>query len=149
MDNLYQIKKASLMILEKEGKILLIRRYNTGFADGMYTLPSGKLEFGETFLEAAIRETLEEVNIVVNISNLNSAFIMFEKNKKFEWIHHFFLSRIWNGEIKNMEPHKCDDLNWFDIHNLPKETLGIVKYAIKKIYIDKESYCEYVSEENK
>ena len=64
MGNQYDIKKASLTILEKEGKILMIRRYNTGFADGMYTLPSGKVDLEETFVEASHRETLEEVTQV-------------------------------------------------------------------------------------
>ncbi|NCC71082.1 NUDIX domain-containing protein [bacterium] len=143
MNNQYEIKKASLTILEKDAKILMIRRYNTGFADGLYTLPSGKVELNETFAQAAIRETLEEVNAKIKFSNLESVLIMFEKTKDIEWIHHFFLCKEWEGKIQNMEVNKCDDIDWFDINNLPENTLAFVKDAIKKIYFDKQHYCEY------
>lgn len=129
-------KTASLTILEKEGKILLIRRFATGFADGLYTLPSGKVDENESFTEAAIRETLEEVNVEIELTDLKSAHIMFERRdkEKENWIHHFFLVKKWHGEIKNMEPHKCDDIQWFYINKLPSNILPFVKYAIEKIY---------------
>lgn len=146
MKSQYEIKKASLTILEKKGKILMIRRYNTGFADGMYTLPSGKVEMEESFIEAALRESSEEVNVNIDAEHLESVLIMFEKTKNVEWIHHFFRTSEWMGEIKNMEPNKCDDISWFDINNLPENTLPFVKYAIEKIYVEKKHYCEYREE---
>ncbi len=134
-------KMASLTILEKEGKILLIRRFNTGFADGLYTLPSGKVDENESFTQAAIRETFEEVNAEIEAPDLKSVHIMSEKpdNEDGEWIHHFFLAKKWRGEIKNMETHKCDDIQWFDIERLPNNILPFVKDAIEKIY----NNCHY------
>ena len=32
---------ASLLILEENSKVLLLRRFDTGYEDGNYTLPSG------------------------------------------------------------------------------------------------------------
>ncbi len=37
---------------------------------GLWTLPAGFMELGETTVEAALRETLEEANARVNIQNL-------------------------------------------------------------------------------
>ncbi len=133
-------RKASLVILEREGQILLIRRSNTGFADGLYTLPSGKVEFGESFTKAAIRETFEEVN--VKISKIKSTHLISEKRENEEWIHHFFLAKEWSGEIKNMEPHKCDEIQWFNINDLPENTLPFVKSALEKIYKEGQHYSE-------
>lgn len=135
------IKKASLTILEKEGKILLIRRFNTGFADGLYTLPSGKVYKNESFTQTAIRETFEEVNVKIEAPDLRSVHIMSENrsDEDDEWIHHFFLVKKWSGEIKNMEPHKCDDIRWFDISKLPNNILPFIKDAIEKIY----NKCHY------
>ncbi len=127
---------ASLTILEKEGKILLMRRAGTGFADGLYTLPSGKVEPNESFSKAAIRETLEEVNAEIEPSDLKSVHIMFEKLEESDlsWIHHFFLTKKWSREIKNMEPHKCDDLRWFEKNKLPTNILPFVKESLDKIF---------------
>ena len=138
-------KKASLTILEKDDKILLIRRFNTGFADGLYTLPSGKVDLDESFTSAAIRETFEEVNAKIKPSDLKSIHIMSENcpDEDTEWIHHFFLTKKWSGEIRNMETHKCDDIQWFNIGELPSNILPFVKRAIEKIYNDKCHYSEY------
>ncbi len=46
----------------------------------------------------------------------------------------YFLSqKKWGGEVKNMEENKCDDLTWFDMGNLPEETVDYVKIVISKI----------------
>ncbi|MCB9802948.1 NUDIX domain-containing protein [Candidatus Nomurabacteria bacterium] len=135
-------KFASLLILEKEGQILLLRRKNTGEEDGNYTVPSGKVEEGETFTEAAIRETFEEVNAKVLANDISSVHIIQRKQGDECIIANFFLSYNWNGEIKNAEPHKCDDVQWFDIKNLPDNMVPFVKHALEQIYFTKKTYSE-------
>ncbi|MEO3861606.1 NUDIX domain-containing protein [Acrocarpospora sp. B8E8] len=49
------------VILEQAGHILLCLREGTGYADGLYCLPSGHLDEGETIVDCAIREAREEV----------------------------------------------------------------------------------------
>ena len=41
------------LILTEGSKVLLLRRANTGFADGSWSLPGGSLENGETLPAAA------------------------------------------------------------------------------------------------
>lgn len=53
-------EKAVLCFIEKEGRILLIKK-KRGMGKGKINAPGGKIEAGETPLEAAIRETQEEV----------------------------------------------------------------------------------------
>ena len=50
------------VIFERDGKILLLRRFETGYSDGFYALPAGHIDKGETPLDAALRERI--MNIV-------------------------------------------------------------------------------------
>jgi mutator protein MutT len=145
INDMIQKKLASLLILEKEGQILLQRRFNTGFADGLYTCPSGKVEDSETFTQALIRETLEEVGIKILPKNIKSVHIShrIKSDKSAIWIDHFFLCQKWSGKINIKEPHKCDDLSWFDINNLPDNIIPFVKYALEQVFIHKTHYSEY------
>jgi len=53
-------------------------------------------------------------------------------------IYVFFNTEKWAGEIKNMEPEKCDDLSWFDLNNLPENVIPYIRQALdcinKKIF---------------
>ncbi len=141
---MYTLKKASLTILKKENRILLLRRYNTKFGSGFYTFPSGKVELDESFVEASKREAKEEVNANIKIKDLKSVHIMFDKLKLVndEWIHHFFLAENWSGEINNNEEDKCDDVQWFSLDKLPENILPFVKEAINNIFEKKSSYSD-------
>jgi 8-oxo-dGTP diphosphatase len=50
-----------MLILERDGLVLLADRSGTGYAAGALNLPSGKLEPGEDVVAAVIREAHEEV----------------------------------------------------------------------------------------
>lgn len=52
-------RAAGLMILDPDGRLLLMRRARGDFTDH-WGLPAGRVEDGETDLQAAIRETVEE-----------------------------------------------------------------------------------------
>ncbi len=52
--------RGAKMVVECDGDILLVR---LGYAHKSWTLPGGKVDSGETFLEGALRETNEEAGI--------------------------------------------------------------------------------------
>jgi 8-oxo-dGTP diphosphatase len=52
-----------LLILTNADHVLLALRDGTGYADGHWNLPSGKLEQGEDALSAVIREAREEIGV--------------------------------------------------------------------------------------
>jgi hypothetical protein len=48
-----------------------------------------------------------------------------------EYVSFFLAASEWSGEVTNMEPHKCDDLSWFDFDDLPQNTIPYVRRAIE------------------
>lgn len=138
---------ASYVALIKDGKILLARRFNTEYMNGKYALPAGHVEAGETFTQCAIRETKEEIGVDIDPADLKMVHMLHRISEP-EWkdlrhrIDAFFVCEKWSGEIKNMEPEKCDDVAWFDINNLPENMVPYVKQAIENIG-QKKLYSEF------
>ena len=52
---------ASYLFLQKGDGILLMRRQNSGYYDGWYTVPAGHVEAGELPVDALLREAKEEI----------------------------------------------------------------------------------------
>lgn len=63
------IESAGLLIIQNN-KILLAHPTNAPWY-GSYTIPKGKIENGESYLEAALRETKEEIGIVIDAIDVN------------------------------------------------------------------------------
>ena len=51
------------VLLERGGRVLLMRRAGTGFFDGLYSLPGGHVEEGESIRATAVREMREELGV--------------------------------------------------------------------------------------
>jgi len=124
---------ASYLFLLKDEKILLSRRFNTGYEDGNYSVPAGHVDEGETVFDALLRETKEEIGIDIKKTNAELTHVMHRSNtdSNDERLDFFFVCKKWNGEIKNAEPHKCDDLSWFDVNSLPDNVLPYIKKSIE------------------
>ncbi len=118
------------LLLVKDDKILLLRRYNTGYEDGNYSVIAGHIEGGEDLKTAMIREAREEAGIEVSRSGLEVVGVIHFKGDA-EYIHFFLGASEWCGEVTNMEPDKCDDLSWFGIHDLPDNTVPYVRRGIE------------------
>ncbi len=71
---------ATNVLIEKDGKILLSLRQNTGWADNMMTIPGGHTEEGETVVQAAIREAKEELGLDLFPEDLT--YLCTEKTRK-------------------------------------------------------------------
>src|SRR5581483_4419071 len=123
---------AAYLILEKDGKVLSIRRYNTGYRDGEYSLPAGHLEEGELPSECILREAQEEVGIKIKSEDLEFVCVHYRlrEDQTGERIDFFFVADNWEGEPKIMELDKNDDLQWFYPDNLPKNMVPYVKSAL-------------------
>jgi 8-oxo-dGTP pyrophosphatase MutT (NUDIX family) len=129
----------------REDKILLLRRYNTGYEDGKYSLVAGHVDSGETFTECIVREAKEEAGITLDPKDLNVAHVMHRNSntpENSERVDVFFVAEKWGSEITNKEPYKCDDLSWFDRDTLPENTIPHIRRAVENIR-NKVFYSEY------
>lgn len=118
------------LFLIKDDGILLQRRFQTGFEDGNYGVPAGHLDGNETAREGCAREIKEEIGIAINPPDLEVVHVMQRKSTKDERIDFFMVAKTYTGEIKNCEPHKCDDLSWFPLSDLPENMVGYVRTAL-------------------
>jgi ADP-ribose pyrophosphatase YjhB (NUDIX family) len=110
-------------------QVLLIRRYNTGFADGQYSVPAGHLDGGETVIAAASREALEEVGVRIEAQDIEFSSVMHRMDGE-ERVDFFVNVRRWEGEPANTEPEKCDDIRWVDVNHLPANTIPYIRRAL-------------------
>jgi len=137
----FKIVPSVYLVLIKEGKIFLSRRYNTGYFDNYYSFPAGHLEGEETLKQAMVREAKEETGIDLDITDLKLIHTMNRKIPGDERVDFFFTTKKWRGELKNMELEKCDDLNWFKFSNLPDNIMPYIKQAIKA-FLNNINYSE-------
>lgn len=124
---------ATYLVLFRDGKTLLLRRANTGYADGMYSMIAGHLDGGETVAHAMVREAGEEAGLVIDESDIEIVHVMHRKANDGERIDYFCTVESIATEPVNAEPQKCDDLAWFPVDDLPPNTLPYIKSALDYI----------------
>jgi 8-oxo-dGTP pyrophosphatase MutT (NUDIX family) len=129
------------VLFVREGHVLLLRRANTGYEDGSYSVPAGHLDGGETVTEAAIREAFEETGIMLDKSRLEHGLVM-HRRAEAERVDFFVVAKGWLGEPRNLEPEKCDDLAWHALDALPSNLVPYVRRAIEAFRIG-ERYVEF------
>ena len=129
------------LIIIKDNKVLLMRRCNTGYMDGMYSLVGGHVEDNESLKQAVIRETKEELGIDIDDTYVKYV-CMIRKVMEDDYINTFFMTDKYLGNPKIMEEDKCDDLKWFSINNLPKNIIPADKRAINN-YFNNIVFDEY------
>ena len=105
------------LLFFRENQLLLLRRYNTGYEDGNYSVPAGHLDGGETVRMAAIREAHEEVGVHIDLDDIAFATVIHRKSDDTlsgtgERVDFFVHIKNWAGELVNAEPEKCDQLRW-------------------------------------
>lgn len=118
------------VVLRRGGEILLGLRRDTGFADGMFHLPAGHLEDGETLLQGTVREAREELGIAVAESDLMLVHVMHHNTGR---IAFFFEATRWAGDAINCEPDKCAELRWFPADRLPDNLVPYARSALVMI----------------
>jgi ADP-ribose pyrophosphatase YjhB (NUDIX family) len=118
------------LLFFREDQVLLLRRFNTGYADGQYSVPAGHLDGGETVIAAARREGLEETGVRIEAEDVVFSSVVHRRDGG-ERVDFFVHVHKWQGEPANTEPDKCDELRWVDVNELPASVIPYVKKAIQ------------------
>lgn len=107
-------------------EVLLQLRSGTGYMDDHWAAAAaGHVEKGETVLEAAAREAVEELGITEVELTPVCAMQRTRPGPRGtadaidERVDYFFTSRTWTGEPRVVEPDKSAGLRWFALDALP------------------------------
>src|SRR5581483_11122854 len=108
------------VIIFKDNKVLLGKNssHKDRFAPGRFGPPGGHLDYLESFVDCAKRETLEECGIEIE----NVKFQSIVNSTEFKPYHNISIMMTANwkvGKPKVLEPEKCESWDWYDINNLP------------------------------
>jgi 8-oxo-dGTP pyrophosphatase MutT (NUDIX family) len=128
----FKFVSAVHLFLIREARLLLLRRYNTGYEDGNYSVIAGHLEGNETVVAAAVREAREEAGIELDPGEVQVAAVMHRRSED-ERIDWFVVAQKWSGELRNAEPEKCDDMSWFSLNDLPVNVIPYIRRAISNV----------------
>lgn len=141
MKTYHQIIPAVYLLFIQNNKILLQRRYGTGYEDGNYSLVGGHFEEKERAKTVAIREAKEEIGVDIAEKDLEFVQVMHRLSDQ-ERVDITFLVKKWSGQPKNLEPNKCDELSWFKMNRLPENTIPCIRAVIES-YLNKITYLEF------
>ncbi len=116
-----------------EGRILLVKR-GIEPSRGLWAIPGGTLELGETMRECAAREILEETGITIKVGKCVYVFDFFERDEsgkiKFHFVVVDFAGQYLSGEPKGADD--AEEARWLkpeELSSLPvaKNTLTALK----------------------
>lgn len=144
-----QVKKRGVgigVIILKDSKILMGKRHSDArkadselHGEGTWTMPGGKLLFGESFEEAAWREVWEETGVKINKDKLK---VISVTNDIVKDAHHVTIGLLYEGfegEPRVMEPDEIIEWQWFSLDKIPKP-LFMPSEKLLNNYLHKEFY---------
>ena len=109
------MKNSSGLLIIKDNKILLAHPTNHPWTHS-YTIPKGNIEVGETKIDAAIRETFEEVGITISEDFIDKTEYLIEyrnkKNKLYKRLYYFIVFIDNYDDVLNKNKLQLDEVDW-------------------------------------
>ena len=131
------------VMLLKNNKILLgLRNADPKKADselhgeGTWTMPGGKINFGEKHKDAAYREVLEETEIRINKEKLRMICVNDDILSDVHFVTIGYLCTDFKGEAKVKEPEEILKWKWFDLDKIPENIYFPSKKIIERYSSD-------------
>lgn len=111
-------KKAVVTYITEENRVLLMHK-KRGLGQGKVNVPGGHIEPGETPVEAAVRETEEEVHLTTrDLKLMGLLHFQFTDGLKMKgWVYH---TEIFSGKARETEEA---DPFWCDIKDIPYDKM--------------------------
>jgi 8-oxo-dGTP diphosphatase len=111
-----------VLLTNKDDEYFLLRRANTGWQDGTFTIPAGHIEYMESPRKAAVRELNEEIGITASEDDLVFSHVMFSRSTDgtdTERVSVFFTLSKYQGSPYLAEPEKASEAGWYHKDSLP------------------------------
>lgn len=118
------------VILIDDGRILLLRRADHRSFPGMWCLPGGHIEDGETPEECCRRELAEETGI--DCDRFSFARVTHAGNL----VGLVYCGNAWRGEAVNAEPEGHSDVGWFPCDRMPTPLMPILLQLVADGFTD-------------
>lgn len=100
------------IIQNEEGQLLMLDHKKTN----LWTIPLGKVEFGETARQGLVREMKEEVNVeVVQCYIVSKDIFTFNQGPTTTLVYNI---NYYTGEIHNNEPEKHPEMKWLTLDEI-------------------------------
>src|SRR5581483_1200758 len=120
------------LIVNQASEVLLMKRTKMAQNEaGFWSKPGGAVELGETVEDAIKREVKEELNVEIELTKFLGYVNHILPQKHQHWIAISYLARIVGGELKNMEPDKVDEIQWFSLDQLPENLTQTTREPIQ------------------
>ena len=123
-------KVAAAVLIEKDGRVLLVRRSNEPFR-GLWTLPAGFINGGEDPAEAAARECLEETGLKVQVTRVLDIISGKEHPRGADFII-VYVAEVLDGELKPDDD--ADAVEWFGRGELPELAFRATQKVLESFY---------------
>jgi ADP-ribose pyrophosphatase YjhB (NUDIX family) len=122
------------LLLVSNGDLLLGRRANTGYGDGAYEPPSGRLAERETLVEAAVRVAAAQMGVALDPARVSLAHVLHDVSGAGRMA--FFLTADgWTGEARPIASvdgvRSYSDFGWYPLTDLPANMIDRARVAVR------------------
>lgn len=128
--------KVGIGIVVVKDNLVLLGKRKGAHGSGDWAFPGGHLEFGETPHTCAYRELLEETGLTATcILPGPWTNVVFDEDKHYVTL--FMLVTEFSGKPEVLEPHKCENWEWFEWDNLPQPLFATIQILVQNEGIEK------------
>jgi 8-oxo-dGTP diphosphatase len=126
------------LVFNKRNQVLLIKR-NQAPALGLWSIPGGKLEAGESLVEACRREMYEETNLIVEVKQIIA--VVERRLEGFHYVIIDFLAELLDEEKNRLVAQsdvaeaKWVGLDEFDEYDVVPGLIEIIEQAYKGLVL--------------
>ncbi len=115
--------------LEHDGRFLLLHRHHHKSNGGKWGLPAGKMDDGESRIEAVKRELYEETDVDISEDQLAYFDSRFVRMEPYDFVWHMFSTKVEEKPEIRLSPTEHQDFIWVTpaealemdlIHDLPE-----------------------------
>ena len=111
-----------VIVVTEDGPMVLLGKRKGELGTGMYSLPGGKVDYGETPIQAAIREVKEETNL--ELKNIYFTGILtndYYPEQGKQYLCMYYMATVADeGDLEVLEPTKVESWDWYYPDGLPR-----------------------------